>query len=70
MNNMEKILEDSRIISSEIETTQIDGGKKSYDLKKRQNFEDKVVKFRCDFSSTQVEVMLARGWTQVISSSL
>lgn len=70
MNNMQKILKDSRIIPSEIETTKlVDGGKKSYALKKRQNFEDKVVKFRCDFPSTQVEVMLARGWTQVILSS-
>ncbi|XP_076629900.1 putative tubulin polyglutamylase TTLL9 [Colletes latitarsis] len=33
--------------------------------KKKQNGDDKVVKFRCDFPSTQVRVMLARGWTQV-----
>ncbi|XP_076375568.1 putative tubulin polyglutamylase TTLL9 [Megalopta genalis] len=33
--------------------------------KKKQNAEDKVVKFRCDFPSTQVKVMLARGWTQI-----
>ncbi|XP_076174403.1 putative tubulin polyglutamylase TTLL9 [Ptiloglossa arizonensis] len=33
--------------------------------KKKQNGDDKVVRFRCDFPSTQVKVMLARGWIQV-----
>ncbi|XP_006617596.2 probable tubulin polyglutamylase TTLL9 [Apis dorsata] len=33
--------------------------------KKRLNGDDKVIKFRCDFPSTQVRVMLARGWIQV-----
>ncbi|XP_043512318.1 probable tubulin polyglutamylase TTLL9 [Frieseomelitta varia] len=32
--------------------------------KRRQNGDDKVIRFRCDFPSTQVKVMLARGWTQ------
>lgn len=71
MNNMQKILENSQITPSEIETIKLSvGGKKACDLKKKQNSEDKVVKFRCDFSSTQVGVMLSRGWTQVILSSL
>lgn len=67
MNNMQKILEDSWITSSETEMTKLSGSEKKFcDLKKKQNSEDKVVKFRCDFPSTQVEVMLARGWIQVI----
>ncbi|OAD61640.1 putative tubulin polyglutamylase TTLL9 [Eufriesea mexicana] len=33
--------------------------------RRRQNRDDKVVRFRCDFPSTQVRVMLARGWIQV-----
>ncbi|XP_076229454.1 putative tubulin polyglutamylase TTLL9 [Nomia melanderi] len=37
--------------------------------KKKRNGVDKVIKFRCDFPSTQVRVMLARGWTQVMESS-
>jgi len=66
---MQKILEDSRIIPLEIEMIKSGSEKKLCNLKKKQNSEDKVVKFRCDFPSTQVEVMLARGWTQVILSS-
>lgn len=42
-----------------------DKGKRSYDSKKKQNDNGKV-RFRCDFPSTQVKVMLARGWTQVM----
>ncbi|CAL7937617.1 unnamed protein product [Xylocopa violacea] len=34
--------------------------------RRRQNGDDKVIKFRCDFPSTQVKVMLARGWIQVV----
>jgi len=63
---MQKILEDSRIIPLEMIKS---SEKKFCNFKKKQNSEDKVVKFRCDFPSTQVEVMLARGWTQVILSS-
>ncbi|KAK9295516.1 hypothetical protein QLX08_010184 [Tetragonisca angustula] len=33
--------------------------------KRRQSGDDKVIRFRCDFPSTQVKVMLARGWIQV-----
>lgn len=69
MNNIQKILENSWITLSETEMTKLSGEKKLCDLKKKQNSEDKVVKFRCDFPSTQVEVMLARGWIQVILSS-
>ncbi|CAK9808504.1 Probable tubulin polyglutamylase TTLL9 [Anthophora quadrimaculata] len=39
--------------------------KRNSTTRRRQNGNDKVVKFRCDFPSTQVRVMLARGWTQV-----
>jgi len=66
---MQKILEDSRIIPLEIEMIKSGSEKKLCNFKKKQNSEDKIVKFRCDFPSTQVEVMLARGWTQVILSS-
>lgn len=38
--------------------------------KKRLNGDDKVIKFRCDFPSTQVRVMLARGWIQVMGCPL
>lgn len=70
MNNMQKILKDSWITPSEtLETIKLSGGRKKLcDLKKKHNSEDKIVKFRCDFPSTQVEVMLARGWIQVILS--
>lgn len=36
--------------------------------KRRRNGDDKVIRFRCDFLSTQVKVMLARGWIQVSSN--
>ncbi|XP_028047783.1 probable tubulin polyglutamylase TTLL9 [Monomorium pharaonis] len=63
---MQKILEDSQI-HLETEMTKLSSTeKKLCDLKKKQNSEDKVVKFRCDFPCTQVEVMLARGWTQIV----
>ncbi|KAG5345024.1 TTLL9 polyglutamylase, partial [Acromyrmex heyeri] len=66
MNNTQKIFEDSRISPLQIEITKCGAEKKICNLKKKQNSEDKVVKFRCDFPSTQVEVMLARGWTQIV----
>ncbi|KYQ46375.1 putative tubulin polyglutamylase TTLL9 [Trachymyrmex zeteki] len=68
MNNTHKIFEDSRISPLEIEMTKSSAEKKVCKIKKKQNSEDKVVKFRCDFPSTQVEVMLARGWTQIVDS--
>ncbi|XP_029659233.1 uncharacterized protein LOC115233119 [Formica exsecta] len=40
--------------------------KKFCDSKKKQDDGNRIVKFRCDFSSTLLEVMLARGWTQSI----
>lgn len=65
--NTQEIPENLRIIPSEIEMIKLSRReKKSYDPKKKQNDEDRIVKFRCDFSSTQLEVMLARGWIQVI----
>ncbi|KAG5313355.1 TTLL9 polyglutamylase, partial [Acromyrmex insinuator] len=66
MNNTQKIFEDSRISPLQIEITKCGAEKKICNLKKKQNSEDKIVKFRCDFPSTQVEVMLARGWTQIV----
>ncbi|XP_026670778.1 probable tubulin polyglutamylase TTLL9 [Ceratina calcarata] len=39
--------------------------KRNSTMRRRQNGEDKVIKFRCDFPSTQVKVMLARGWIQI-----
>ncbi|XP_076394729.1 putative tubulin polyglutamylase TTLL9 isoform X1 [Megachile rotundata] len=39
--------------------------KRNFNAKKRQNGDENVIKFRCDFPSTQVKVMLARGWVQV-----
>lgn len=67
MYNTQKIPENLRIIPSEIEMIKLPRReKKSCDPKKKQNDEDRIVKFRCDFSSTQLEVMLARGWIQVI----
>ena len=69
MNNTQKIFENSQIRHLQIEMIEFGAEKKICNLKKKQNFEDKIVKFRCDFPSTQVEVMLARGWTQVILSS-
>lgn len=38
--------------------------------RRRQNGDDKVIRFRCDFPSTQVRVMLARGWIQVMECPL
>lgn len=67
MNKAQEIPENLQIISSEIEMTKLSRReKKSCDSKKKQDDEDRIVKFRCDFSSTQLKVMLARGWTQVI----
>lgn len=40
--------------------------KRNSTARRRQNEDDKVIRFRCDFPSTQVRVMLARGWTQVM----
>lgn len=67
---MQRMSKEPQLISTEIETTELlCREKRSCDSKKKQNDEDKTVKFRCDFPSTPVEVMLARGWTQVISFS-
>lgn len=50
-------------------TVPSDKEKRSYlEMKHKDEENEKiVVKFRCDFHSTQVEVMLARGWTQVMA---
>ncbi|XP_072759435.1 probable tubulin polyglutamylase TTLL9 [Anoplolepis gracilipes] len=69
MNNAREISENLQVIPSEIEMTELSRKeKKSYDSKKKQDDDDRIVKFRCDFSSTQLEVMLARGWTQIVDS--
>ncbi|XP_076242284.1 putative tubulin polyglutamylase TTLL9 [Calliopsis andreniformis] len=43
--------------------------KRCPNARKKQNGDDKVIKFRCDFPSTQVRVMLARGWTQITDAN-
>jgi len=60
------MLNNSRVIPSKIRTKLLDREKESLELKKKYN--DKVVKFRCNYSSTQLQVMLARGWHKVILS--
>lgn len=67
MNNAQEIPENLRVIPSEIEMTKLSRREKKFcDSKKKQDDGNRIVKFRCDFSSTLLEVMLARGWTQVI----
>jgi len=58
------MLNNSRVIPSKIRTKLFDREKESLESKKKYN--DKIVKFRCNYSSTQVQVMLARGWHKVI----
>lgn len=63
-------MSDDREINHPIMTKIVPSGKKerSYaEMQQKDEDNDKIaVKFRCDFHSTQVEVMLARGWTQVM----
>lgn len=62
---------DPQILAPKTETIELsDGGRKYRDSGTRRNDEDDddkvVVKFRCDLPSTPGEVMLTRGWMQVI----
>ncbi|XP_043479338.1 probable tubulin polyglutamylase TTLL9 [Leptopilina heterotoma] len=58
-----ELLKNGEIINSWISAFSISDRKHYPNAKKRRYH--KVIKFRCDFPSTQVKVMLARGWVQI-----
>ncbi|XP_066581602.1 probable tubulin polyglutamylase TTLL9 [Prorops nasuta] len=59
--NVTGALKDRRVVDSERSRKICNESNKKLDCD-----DDKVVKFRCDFPSTQLKVMLARGWKQVV----
>ncbi|XP_014468800.1 PREDICTED: probable tubulin polyglutamylase TTLL9 [Dinoponera quadriceps] len=65
MDNVRRMSGDPQILPPKAETIEFADKERKYRDSGTRRRDDDKVKFRCDGQSTQGEVMLARGWTQI-----